>query len=80
MLDTMMDNTRAVDLIERAIRSEPFCRCGSHTVAVARDGGVSLSCATLTRPTPRLRRLLTLDLVGAHLDRRLMDFEDWKAA
>ena len=76
----MLDNDRAVDLIEGATRAEPFCWCGSHTVAVERDGGVSLSCATLTRPKPRLWRLLTLDLISAHLDRRLMDFADWKAA
>lgn len=76
----MLDNDRAVELIEGAIRAEPFCWCGSHTVAVARDGGVSLSCATLTRPKPRLRRLLTLDLISAHLDRQLMDFAEWKAA
>lgn len=76
----MLDNDRAVDLIEGALRAEAFCWCGSHTVASARDGGVSLVCATLTRQKPRLRRLLTLDLASAHLDRRLIEFVDWKAA
>jgi hypothetical protein len=76
----LLDNDRAVELIEGAIRAEPFCWCGSHTGAVARDGGVWLSCTRLTRPTPRLRRLLSLDLISAHLDRQLLDFADWQAA
>lgn len=76
----MVDNDRAVELIEGAVRAEPYCWCGSHTVAVARDGGVWLSCATLTRPRPRLRRLLALDLISAHLDRLLVDFAEWEAA
>jgi hypothetical protein len=76
----MIDNTRAVELIEGAVRAEPFCRCGSHTVALARERGVSLSCASLIRPTTRLWRLLTLDPVSGHLDRELLDFEEWQAA
>ncbi len=78
--DRITDNDRAVDLIEGATQAEPFCWCGSHTVAIARDGGVSLACATLTRPTPRLRGLLGLGRISAHLERRLIDFADWQAA
>jgi len=73
-------NGRAVDLIESAFRAEPHCRCGSHTVVVERDGGLSLSCATLTQPMPRRKRLLSFDFLSAHLDRRLLDFADWRAA
>jgi hypothetical protein len=76
----MLDNDRAVDLIEGAVQAEPFCWCGSYTVARARDGGVWLSCATLIRSRPLLRRLLTLDLAVHHLDRQLLDFADWTAA
>ncbi len=76
----MLNNDRALDLIEGATRANPSCWCGSHTVAVAREGGIWLSCATLAQRKPRLRRLLSLDLMGAHLDREILDFAEWQAA
>lgn len=78
-MDTNIDNTRAVGIIEDATRSDPFCGCGSHTIIVERKGGLSLVCATIEQPMPRLRRIFAVDLAD-HVDHRVLDFEDWKAA
>jgi hypothetical protein len=42
---TERENLRAVDLIESAERSAPFCLCGQHMVAVAEGDRVWLECA-----------------------------------
>jgi hypothetical protein len=78
-MDTLTDTTRAVEVIEDATRSEPFCGCGSHTVIVERDGGLSLVCAMTEEPMPRIRRLFLVDLAD-HVDHRVLDFAEWKAA
>ena len=39
------ENQRAVDLIESAERSAPYCLCGAHMIAVAHDEQVWLECA-----------------------------------
>ena len=43
------ENARAVDLIESAERSAPWCVCGRHMIAVAMDGDVWLECSTRQR-------------------------------
>jgi hypothetical protein len=43
------DNQRAVELIESAERSAPYCLCGSHMLAVAHAEEVWLECAELHR-------------------------------
>jgi hypothetical protein len=48
------ENRRAVDLIESAERSAPFCLCGRHMVATAHDGHVWLECNRLQGPTSGL--------------------------
>lgn len=42
---TERDNQRAVELIESAERSAPYCLCGSHMLAVAHHDEVWLECA-----------------------------------
>ena len=40
------EHARAVDMIESAERSAPFCLCGAHMLAVADEGGaVWLECS-----------------------------------
>jgi hypothetical protein len=76
----LIDNDRALEIIESAARTQPLCPCGSHTVTVARDDVVRISCATLQRPTSIVRRLLTLDFVYPHIDRVVIDLTEWVAA
>ena len=76
----MIDNDRALELIESAARSQPSCPCGSHTVTIARDDIVRLSCATLERPAGIARRILTLDFAYPHIDRKVIDLAEWAAA
>jgi len=43
---TERDNQRAVDLIESAERSAPYCNCGRHMIAVADGSGIWLECSS----------------------------------
>jgi len=40
------DNQRAVDLIESAERSAPYCLCGQHMIAVADSEQIWLECSS----------------------------------
>ncbi len=40
------ENERAVDLIESAERSAPYCPCGRHMIAVADDDRIWLECSS----------------------------------
>jgi hypothetical protein len=56
----MSQETQIIDLIERASDARPFCRCGSHTTPVWRDGVVWLECATISDPDgSAFRKLFT---------------------
>jgi hypothetical protein len=65
-------NTRALDLIESAVRSTPYCACGEPTDAIAREGEIWLECVTLREEKGIVRRLLSLDFVG-HVSRPIVD-------
>lgn len=56
---TERENQRAVDLIEDAERSAPFCMCGAHTFAIAEGNEIWLECSTRTAPAKGLRALLS---------------------
>ena len=43
---TERENQRAVELIEAAERTSPYCLCGSHMLAVAHGDEVWLECAS----------------------------------
>ena len=43
------ENQRAVDLIESAERSAPYCLCGAHMLAVAEGAEVWLECSERRR-------------------------------
>ena len=55
----MFDHTRALDLIERAIATDPFCPvCRAPTDVRSRDGQLWLECSAATdAPTGLLARL-----------------------
>ena len=62
----------ALDLIESATRSTPYCACGEPTDVIARDGEIWLDCATLREDKGAVRRLLTLDF-ATHVSRPIVD-------
>jgi hypothetical protein len=70
----MTDNDHMLAIIESAERSTPHCPiCGDHTAPVAHeDGSLWLECTSRVKPT-LLRRLLTLDFIGGHTRRQILD-------
>jgi len=67
------ENERAVERIEAAERSAPFCRCGSHMLAVARDGTVWLECAEQAREKTGLAGFVARLTAFTHLRRMIME-------
>jgi hypothetical protein len=52
------DAGRALEALDHAERSTPFCRrCGAPMLPVARGSALRLECATLQEARPLLRRL-----------------------
>jgi len=70
---TQRDNQRAVELIESAERSAPFCLCGSHMLAVARGEQVWLECAELATEKAGLAGLVARMTAFSHTRRLIMD-------
>ena len=74
----MRHSTDLVNLVERAERETPTCRCGGSMVAAERDGALWLECAEeQLQPARRLSAILRT-LVGH--DRRLLLAEEELAA
>jgi hypothetical protein len=69
------DNTRIVELIERAERETPFCDCGEPAAAVAQDRQIWLSCTAHQNPAEgsTLRRLLATLASTGHTRKLLVD-------
>ena len=78
----MIDNARALELIEDAQQQTRLCSCGQPAVPVARAGGVWLTCASLVKPEPAgfLRRLVKLDFGLGHTDRLIFESSAVEAA
>jgi hypothetical protein len=75
----MSDRTRALDVIDRAIDSEPFCPvCGAPTVIHDDDGVISIRCLSLDEPHGLLGRLGAA--LMPHLQRELLDLRPGIAA
>lgn len=53
-----IENLRAVDRIESAERSAPYCLCGAHMLAVAEGDQVWLECSSQVTPKHGLGGLL----------------------
>lgn len=70
----MIDNRKAVDLIERAHDAQPFCRCGRHTTLVDRAGRIWLECSSLDeRSEGAIARVLSAITAGAHTREVVLD-------
>jgi len=67
------ENERAVDLIESAERSAPYCLCGSHMIAVARDGHVWLECTQLSAEKKGISAILARLTSFGHSRRMIME-------
>ena len=75
----MFDRTSALEVIERAIDTEPFCPvCGAPTMIQDDDGVITLRCSALMEPHGFFAR------IGAalipHLQRELLDLRPGLAA
>lgn len=70
----LMDNSRALALIESAERADPFCDCGEPMAPVARSAQVWLECTARGAPSGRgLRGLLDSVAAAAHNRRLIVD-------
>jgi|GEM_PF-6019853 len=67
------ETERAVDLIESAERSAPYCLCGSHTIAVAHGEAVWLECARQSRTKTGLSGLLARLTAIGHTRRMITE-------
>jgi hypothetical protein len=76
----MIDNARALELIEDAQQQTRICSCGQPAVPVARSGGVWLTCASLVEPAGFLRRLVKLNFGVGHTDRLIFESSAVEAA
>ena len=69
-----LENGRAVELIEDAERTAPYCLCGRHMMAIAHDDSVWLECSELQRQTTGIGGLLTrLQHLVGHSRSRIME-------
>jgi len=68
-----MTNEHALDLIETAMRQDPWCPCGEPTTVVARDGLILLECRTVAEARSPVRRLVAAAFAPAHLARPIVE-------
>ncbi len=72
----MINNSQAVDLIERAHDAQPFCRCGRHTTMLERAGRIWLACNSFDEPREgTIARVLSLITAGVHTRELVLDLE-----
>ena len=76
----MMTSGRALERIEQAMRTTPFCVCGEPNVPVSHGDDIWLECATRIEPKGILRRLISLDFAVGHTARVIVDGELAEAA
>ncbi len=67
------ENERAIDVIERAERSAPYCYCGRHMIAVAQDGQVWLECSSRSEEKRGLASLIARITSSGHTRRLIME-------
>ena len=68
----MINSLPVLERIELAQQETPTCACGAATAPVGRPDGVWLACTCEPHSTPRRRRLLSLDLLVGHTNRRII--------
>ncbi len=72
----MIENHKAVDLIERAHDAQPFCRCGRHTTLIERAGRIWLVCSSFDEPrVGTIARVLSVITAGAHTRELVLDLQ-----
>ena len=72
----MIDNRRAVEIIERAHDAQPFCRCGRHTTLMDRAGRIWLACSSFEEPRDgAIAKVLSAITAGAHTRELVIDLE-----
>lgn len=71
-----IDNHRAVDRIEAAVRERPFCACGAPTDIVARPDGLWLICTREATGSGIIRRLLGAGASFGHTRTLVLDRRD----
>ena len=67
------ENVRAVDLIESAERSAPYCLCGRHMIAVADGDAIVLECSSRTEEKSGLSGLFARVTAFSHTRRMIME-------
>ena len=67
------ENERAIDLIESAERSAPYCPCGRHMIAVADDGRVWLECSSQSEEKTGLGGFFSRLTAFGHTRRMIME-------
>lgn len=67
------ENLRAVDLIESAERSAPYCLCGEHTVAVAEGERVWLECSSRLAERTGLAGIIARFTAFSHMRQPILD-------
>jgi hypothetical protein len=79
---TSIEQDQALAALEFAQRETPVCRlCGQVTAPVAHaDGSVWLECPSAAVPKPALRRLFSLDFIGGHTRRLVVEASATKRA
>jgi hypothetical protein len=70
---TERENQRAVDIIERAERTAPYCLCGRHMLAVADGDAIWLECSTRTEPRSGVRGFFSRIADFGHSRRMIME-------
>mgnify|MGYP001812091609 CR=1 FL=1 len=70
---TERENERAVELIEHAERSAPYCLCGRHMIAVADGGSIVLECSSRTDEKSGLSGLFARLTAFSHTRRMFME-------
>ncbi|MEX1296999.1 MAG: hypothetical protein AB1Z67_12610 [Candidatus Limnocylindrales bacterium] len=67
------ENERAVDLIESAERSAPYCLCGRHMIAVAAGQSIFLECSSRTEEKSGLAAIFARVTAFGHSRRMIME-------
>lgn len=68
-----IENQRAVDRIENAERSAPYCLCGAHMLAVAEGNEVWLECSSQVPPKHGLGGLMARLKAFGHTRRLILE-------
>lgn len=70
---TERENERAVELIESAERSAPYCLCGRHMIAVADGDAIVLECSSRSEEKSGLSAVFARVTAFGHTRRMIME-------